>query len=177
MGEKRKSINRYVRGSGRYVKGIGFVWTGYKKPDKPRFDAGYKINSETGCWEWQKCVSKNGYGQITINGKLIGVHVASYLFYVGEIEKGILVCHTCDNKICCNPFHLFAGTHQDNMDDMWQKGRKSMKPHPSIAYYQKGCRCDDCKELANSYNRSLWGEDKKLKQRVYRAKRRLSNSI
>lgn len=31
--------------------------------------------------------------------------------------------HTCDTPGCVNPRHLFAGTAQDNTDDMIAKGR------------------------------------------------------
>lgn len=31
----------------------------------------------------------------------------------------------CDNRACCNPKHLFLGTHQDNMDDMKSKNRQA----------------------------------------------------
>jgi len=35
----------------------------------------------------------------------------------------MLVLHHCDVKDCCNPKHLFLGTHKDNAQDMIEKGR------------------------------------------------------
>src|SRR5262245_30404599 len=52
-------------------------------------------------------------------------------FYVTALEarlqrtlrKGFCACHTCDNRPCVNPDHLFEGTKGDNARDSIKKGR------------------------------------------------------
>jgi hypothetical protein len=40
-----------------------------------------------------------------------------------ELPPTLLACHHCDNPPCCNPLHIFAGTHADNHKDRDRKGR------------------------------------------------------
>ncbi|WP_161966785.1 HNH endonuclease [Mycobacterium marinum] len=79
------------------------------------------IRSESGCWNWPNA-SPDGYAKLTISGVRDRVHRWAFRAYVGPIEDGLHVLHHCDNKLCCNPTHLFLGTHADNMKDMADKG-------------------------------------------------------
>lgn len=116
----------------------------------------YKINEQTGCWEWTAGKNSDGYGNFNYNKKTIRAHRASYLMHKGEIPKGIMVCHHCDNPPCVNPEHLFLGTAKDNDQDSRTKGRQPTKDHPSLTSYSMGCRCDKCKEMNSAYNKKQY---------------------
>jgi len=84
---------------------------------KARFWGHVKIGSASGCWPWKRFIAPNGYGRFKWNGAIISAHRFAYLASSGSIPDGQLVLHHCDNKSCCNPIHLYLGTHQDNMND------------------------------------------------------------
>lgn len=78
--------------------------------------------TKNGCWNYAGN-KNNGYGSFWHNGRNIGAHRFSWQLHYGEIPKGLMVCHHCDNPSCVRPDHLFIGTSKDNMLDASRKGR------------------------------------------------------
>lgn len=89
-----------------------------------------QVKKTTKCWEWTGQRQGRGYGFFFPDGTAKGrkvhggttAHRMAWRLQRGEIPRGLLVCHKCDNKLCVRPAHLFLGTHQDNLFDMFRKG-------------------------------------------------------
>lgn len=78
-----------------------------------------QVEKGDGCWLWIGARTYNGYGYCA--GR--GAHRLSWELHHGPIQKGLLVCHKCDNPPCVRPDHLFLGTPRDNTQDSLVKGR------------------------------------------------------
>jgi len=158
-----KKVGREVGEPGRPANTSEVLWS---KVDK---------RSEDKCWNWKGYKNNEGYGRTWINDKGYYAHRVIYsLAYPNSInlnapastdETGFLL-HTCDNPSCCNPKHLWVGTHADNMADKVKKGRSAdfrgdKGPRCKLTMEQamqiRKLRKDgiSAKELAKQFNISL----------------------
>lgn len=91
-------------------------------------DAKIHTVPECGCWLWEGAVNSRGYGTVKINGRQDYVHRISWRKHNKcAISKGRVLLHRCDTRRCCNPDHLYPGSHRANMRDMVKKGRQATR--------------------------------------------------
>lgn len=91
-------------------------WTGARGPTTKR-GAGGKI---------RRLEDAYGYLGVRRGGrwKKEGAHRLAYLFEHFDLPAGAHVAHRCDNRICCNPSHLFLTDNDGNIADKMAKGRQ-----------------------------------------------------
>lgn len=133
------------------------------------------------CWVWNRAVYKGGYGAYSYENKACKAHRFSYMCYIGSIPTGMMVCHTCDNPCCVNPYHLFLGTAKDNMQDKMNKGRynngllgkkMSNATKNKISKGNTGKKhSDEVKAKTSKRFKKLW-EDPEYRKKVIKSKTR-----
>lgn len=76
------------------------------------------------CWIF---MTKHKRGRLIYQGRSQTAARVSWQIHAGPIPDNLHVLHECDVPRCVNPWHLFLGTHQDNMADKKRKGRAKKK--------------------------------------------------
>ena len=76
------------------------------------------------CWDWTGCRGGKGfYGKFSVAGQPRRSNRVAWTIANQQEPGNLIIRHTCDRPICCNPAHLVIGTHQDNEDDKGRRGR------------------------------------------------------
>ncbi len=92
------------------------------------------------CWVYQMQRLPNGYAMMSIfnerdavgasRSRMNYAHRIAYVLHYKCLPVGGQVLHRCDNRGCCNPAHLAAGTQKQNIADMQAKRRGNYPTGP-----------------------------------------------
>lgn len=81
------------------------------------------------CWIWTGSISRLGYGRFKWRGHFHPTHRWTYERARGPVPVGKELDHLCRVRHCCNPDHLEAVTHRQNMvrSSNYKHGRRVRK--------------------------------------------------
>lgn len=111
------------------------------KVDWERFWEKVDVRGPDECWPWTATKNNDGYGRFRLDGRLVQAHRLACEFARGE--AGVETCHTCSNPSCCNPNHLYAGTHSSNMFDRGCKGHSRKLTAEQVWAIRAACTAGD----------------------------------
>lgn len=93
-----------------------------------RFLAKVEIRGVEECWPWLANKTWQGYGRFWTGYASVPAHVVAWMLANGRAfpRDEPWGLHSCDNPSCCNPNHVYPGTHQKNMADRTARGRNRL---------------------------------------------------
>jgi len=118
--------------------------------------------SPSGCWEWTGCLSTNGYGKVSHEGRSEYVHRVVREALVGPIPADRQLDHRCRVRHCANPADTEVVTGRVNLrrgESPWQVNRRkthcAREGHPldgdNLYVNPRGEReCRACRTAANA---------------------------
>jgi hypothetical protein len=82
-----------------------------------RFWRDVQISELTECWPWRRACDPDGYG-IFVGDHHVSIRAHRFAFRCANgRDAKPMALHRCNNRVCCNPIHLYEGTAKDNIDD------------------------------------------------------------
>lgn len=91
------------------------AWRAYDRYKKARLRLLRKVEIVGDCWVWRG-IKRGQYGVMSVNGSTRNAHRAAYALFVGPVADGVSVLHSCGNKLCCCPDHLYLGVQEQHLN-------------------------------------------------------------
>lgn len=85
-----------------------WVWVGGKRGNRRADHGSFRVGS-----------MKNG------SRRTVYPHRWIYELFHGRIPEGMQINHQCDVMRCVNPAHMRLGTQQENVEEMYARGRRA----------------------------------------------------
>lgn len=95
-------------------------------PSRVDPEKSYRV-TDGGCWVWTRAKQSAGYGHFTLNGRWVLAHRWFYERERGAVPNGMELDHLCRNRACCNPAHLEAVPHTENVRRGKNVGRPTLR--------------------------------------------------
>lgn len=71
---------------------------------------------DNGCWVYQGAPTKTGHATFYYDKAIQGsAHRVAYELWVGPIPTKGYILQSCENKLCCNPVHLYLADYDEIM--------------------------------------------------------------
>lgn len=80
------------------------------------------IQNDQGCWIWQGAKTQ-GYPVANTGEHATATRLNRVILRLKlgrDLRPGAFACHTCDNRTCLNPDHIYEGSTSQNGLDAWQ---------------------------------------------------------
>ena len=112
------------------------------------------ISSENECYGWTGAKDKLGFARMFYKNRSVGAHRVTWIDEFGEIPKNSYINHSCKNKECTNPRHLFLSLeHPSRFDPEKQRTNRIGRIRLSIDIPKKIHH--ELKMIASGHNQTM----------------------
>jgi len=73
-----------------------------------------KCRIKGACWVWMGA-RRGEYGVSRMGDLIRNAHRVAYVLFREPVHDGVSVLHSCGNKLCCNPDHLFLEVQEKHL--------------------------------------------------------------